>query len=699
MLRNLFLIAFFFITSLQVQAQKISFKKILKAGEKAARNVGRTVEKGVQDLNKTTGIAIHDIGKATGKAAEDSKKTIEKGLTDASRESGRAGKNIVAETGRVGNNTVDLFKALEKFTEKNIDGTMDLAKSTEQRIREGKLLDAVFHVALDPLTTQEEAAFLATQQSGYLNTAGAVAAGVYGGPGGSAAYAAWQTYRISGGNAELALRAGIITGLSSAALKGIGEIDATTKIEILEKAVLAGSVGGLAIAASGGDEQQIKDGFILGGGMVLVQDIYKDYTKQPFDASPATKEPYCTSPLDKESCAILKTAYYKDENGKQVFDPSKLDRNASHVGTGANPAAPLELGQKIPWTSDQSVLMRSAAKVPGMNAMGLFHDKLVVSWAISETIGNQLTIYPAMLFTYLGTDGGLTAKIAEVNAGNDTSKTQSKKAEEITNTTTVEQPDNIASVFTDSQGRKFTMIDNTVFNSWGQKIEIQNLPNEIAVQITNSQQFTPPATVMFDFSSPGTKLDQNSADIPCGFNGVPDTYKPLPSLEFGRKYIDNENWEDYGMEKMLTSKHKSAPIGSVIYARNIENGALVKTYVIGKLSEPEINSGATIVLSDPARKQLGVNGDSFWVETDYEDIGVETLTFKVGGHQKIAFDNLRNGKWTLRIFDNFKTLYTIKDYQNTLEINLPGGQYGFDLVDDSPLQTYRVYTGTLVVNQ
>ncbi|MFB9080240.1 hypothetical protein ACFFWB_22990 [Flavobacterium procerum] len=664
--------------------------------KKVARNVGRTVEKGVRDLNKTTGIAIHDLAKTTGKAAEDTRKTIEKGLADASRESGRAGKNIVAETGRVGNNTVDIFKALEKFTEKNIDGTLDLAKSTEQRIREGKLLDAVFHVALDPLTTQEEAAFLATQQSGYLNTAGAVAAGVYGGPGGSAAYAAWQTYRISGGNAELALRAGIISGLSSAALKGIGEIDASQTIEMIEKSALAGAVGGLAIAASGGDEQDIKNGFILGGGMVLIQDIYKNYTKHPLDPSPATGEPYCTSPFDKESCAILKSAN-RVENGKKVFDTSKLNRNASHVGTGANPDAPLKFGEKIPWSSDQSPLMRSAAKVPGMNAMGLFHDKLVVSWAISENIGNQLTIYPAMLFTYMGTDGGLTAKIAEVNAENSQSYTQSRNSEKLDAKTADEQPVTNTLTITDNQGRNYTIMNNTVYNSWGQKIETQNLPNEVLVKITQAQPSKPPVSVMYDFSNPGPKLAQIPADIPCGFNGRTDAYVALPSLEFGKKYLNNKDWEDYGMKKMLTSKHRSAPIGSIIYARNIENGALVRTYVIGKLSQLEIDSGATIVLSDPARQQLGINGDTFWVETDYEDIGVETLTFKQGERRKIAFDNLRNGKWTLRIFDDFKTLYTLKDYQNTLEINLPIGQYGFDLVDESPLQTYREYSGILVV--
>ena len=686
-----------------VSHAQFSLKRILKSGEKAVRNVGRTVEKGVQDVNKTTGIAIHDLGKATGKAADDARKTLEKGLQDASRESGRAGKNIVQETGRVKTNAVDIFKALEKYAEINISGTIDLTKSTEQRLREGKLLDAVFHIALDPLTKQEEAAFLATQQSKYLNTAAATAAGVYGGPGGSAAYAAWQTYRASGGNAELAFRAGIITGLTSSSLKVVGSMSGTEAKEMLQKSVLAGAVGGLAIAASGGDEEQIKKGFILGGGMVLVQDLYRNYTQQTLDPSPATKEPYCTSPSDP-SCATLKAAFYKDENGNLVFDPSKLDPKASYVGVGANPNAPLKLGADIPWDSDQSVLMRSAAKVPGMNAMGLFHDKLVVSWAISDNIGNQLTIFPAMLFTYLGTDGGLTTKIANVTAEQNVQQ-QSKNNESASKPSpqsTIAEPvqtQNSNTKFIDNQGNEFYQSNNVIYNRWGQKIEFDKLPLEIRTQVANLSIVTPPAELMFDFSSPGTKLANLPENIPCGFSGSPDKFVALPAIEYAIRYIENENWENYGMKNMLTSKHITAPIGSIIYVRNIVNGALARTYVIGTLSSIEKKSGATIILSDPVLKQLGADGNSLWVETDYEDIGVEKLVFKHGSNEKLAFDNLRNGKWQLRIFDDFKTLYTFKDYNNEFQISLPVGKYGFELVDNSPLQTHRAYTGTFTVTQ
>lgn len=679
--------------TITAQAQ-FSLRKILKSGEKAVRNVSRSVEKGVQDINKTSGIAIHDLGKATGKAADDARRTIEKGLQDASRESGRAGKNIVEETGRVGSNTVDIFKAIEKYTTTNINGTLEIAKSTEQRIREGKFLDAVFHAALDPLTVKEEAAFMATQQSKYLNTAAATAASVYGGPGGAAAYAAWQTYKVSGGNAELAFRAGIITGLTSSALKGVGEMNGIEIKDMVQKSVLAGTVGGLAIAASGGSEEDIKRGFILGGGMVLVQDLYQNYVGHPLEASPATKDPYCIS-LNDPTCNTLRNAYYTDSDGNQVFDASKLDRNASHVGMGTTfdrNGKPIILEKGIKWysASDQSTLMRTVAKVPGMNAMGLFHDKFVVSWAISDNIGNQLTIYPAMLFTYLGTDGGIITKIAETN-----SQDQRKLSEPVVKKDQFTSSDIKLS---DNQGGDYYFRNNTIYNQWGNIVDFDKLPSEIREKLNDIPVRGAIQDVMFDFSNPGTKLAELPENIPCGFSGNPDNFTPLPSIEYAIKYLDNKNWEDYGMKNMLTTKHINAPIGSIIYVRNVVNGALVRTYVIGGLSEIEVNSGATLILSDPVLKQLGATGNSLWVETDYEDIGVEKLVFQKGSNEKLAFDNLRNGKWRLRVYDDFQTIYTINDYNNQLPINLPQGRYGFEIVDTSPLQTYRAYTGTFVVN-
>ncbi|MBG8555023.1 hypothetical protein [Hymenobacter guriensis] len=402
------LIGLVIINSCPVQAQFVN--NVVRELKRGGKNIGKTVEKGVRDVKNTAGVAINQVGRATGQAAAVATRTVENGLQDATRTAGKAGKDIVAETGRVGHHTIDLGEAVGMYVERNVSGTVETLSDAENRLREGKILDAMFHVALDPLTKQEEAAFLATQQSGWLNTAGATAASAYGGPAGAAAYASWQTYKATGGNAELALRAGIIAGLTSNSMQGVGAMP----VDATKKAVLAGSIGGFAIAASGGDADDIRDGFIKGGGMVLVQDAYLNYTNQPLDTSPATGDPYCMSPSDP-SCASLKNAYFRDPDGKLQFDPSRLNRNASFVGIGSDPNNPPQFGTSIPMASDQSTLMRAVAKVPGMNAMGLFHDKWVVSWGMSAA-ANKATIFPAIVLTYTGTDAALTKQIAETIA-------------------------------------------------------------------------------------------------------------------------------------------------------------------------------------------------------------------------------------------------------------------------------------------
>lgn len=184
--------------------------------------------------------------------------------------------------------------------------------------------------------------------------------------------------------------------------------------------------------------------------------------------------------------------------------------------------------------------MRSAAKVPGMNAMGLFHDKFVMSWAISENIGNQLTIYPAMLFTYLGTDGGIITKIAE-QAGKQDQNQQSKR--DVQNE---QQTEFIISdvKLSDNQGNEYYVRDNVIYNRYGQKLEENKIPNEIKDQLKNIQALIPIQDLMFDFSSPGNKLTALSENVPCGFNGGAYKFIPLPSIEYAIKYLDNKTWED-----------------------------------------------------------------------------------------------------------------------------------------------------------
>src|SRR5262249_24443588 len=256
-------------------------KDVGKAIEKGAQDAGKGIEKGAQDAGKTIEKGAQDAGKTIEKGAHDAGKAIEKGAHDTGKTYEKAGQDVVT-AGR----------AIGKFIERQLKGYGDTLSDAEQRVREGKVVDAFWHVYTDPAKHMEYNAAKATQESNIVKTVGQVAATAYGGPGGAAAYAAWTTYRQTG-DAELALRVGFITGAASAGFSAAGQLPATTPAQIAQKTIVTGAIGGLAVAAAGGDEAAIREGFLKSGGMVLVQTGYQKMTGDPIDARASQGEPYC----------------------------------------------------------------------------------------------------------------------------------------------------------------------------------------------------------------------------------------------------------------------------------------------------------------------------------------------------------------------------------------------------------------------
>lgn len=413
-----FAIAFFFVFGLHptVNAQ---FGSVGKAFKKGYNNVRKTLKKAEKDTRREAGKTIHNVAREVGNGAENVGKTIKIG-----------GKNIENEVLRVGPHTVDFGRAIGKYMERSVSGTVNVFADAGKRVEEGKLADALFHLSLDPLRNTEKNAFKATQESGWVNSVGAIAASAYGGAGGAAAYASWQTYRATDGNAELALRAGIITGLTSFGTDGISKMPSGDKFEMIKKAVLSGAVGGLAVAASGGDESDILEGFILAGGFVIIQDGYRNSTGHELDARSSTSDPYCAAP-GTEGCKIVDRAHYIDENGRPRINFSKLDPQASFVGQGymPDPEKGFLMGEgrpKYTLAHDSSPLMKSVGKVPGFNAMALFHDNWVLSWGMSDNL-NKATIFPALVLTYYGTGESLTGKITDLVIDQSKTKDSEKK--------------------------------------------------------------------------------------------------------------------------------------------------------------------------------------------------------------------------------------------------------------------------------
>lgn len=395
-----------------------------KTVEKAAQDTGKTVEKAAQDTGKTVEKAAQDTGKAIEKAGQDTGKTLEKAAHDtghtlekAGQDTGKtlekAAQDTVAETGRGVKNVEEAGTAIFRFAGRQIEGWGDTLADGEKRVREGKVVDALWHLGTDPLRKTEENAAKAAQESSLVNTVGQVAATAYGGPGGAAAYAAWFTYKQTG-DADMALRVGIITGATSAALGSAGKMPSNTAAELAKKTIVAGAIGGMAVAASGGSAENVRDGFIRAGGMVLVQDGYKRVTTHELDPKASRGDAYCMASVG-ESCSPPKEAYLRDEagnikydkGGKPLVDIRKTDPARPHVGNWA------AKGQAN-WNHETGPFMTGVSKVPGMNAMSVFHDQWAVSWDMNA-IASGATIAPAVVLTYVGTGAPVYDLIQRTN--------------------------------------------------------------------------------------------------------------------------------------------------------------------------------------------------------------------------------------------------------------------------------------------
>ncbi|MCE4548106.1 MULTISPECIES: hypothetical protein [unclassified Caballeronia] len=248
------------------------------------------------------------------------------------------------------------------------------------------MVDAIWHAALSPVQVAEHSASEAVLESAYLRGVGQIAASTYG-PGGAAAYATWLAYHQTG-DPSLALRVGILSGATAMAYGGAAAIPDSAK-----KAVVTAAIGGLAVAAAGGDEKAVKEAFLLAGAMVVVQDGFKEYTQHKLDprASEGT-EAYCISATATHCVPLPEGAVLgTDEKGNFVVDMAKVDPRIPAVGLKDNTA----------FFNESNPAMVGVSKIPGMQAMAIFHDTWTVGWKSDALI--KTSIIPAIVLTYVGT--------------------------------------------------------------------------------------------------------------------------------------------------------------------------------------------------------------------------------------------------------------------------------------------------------
>ncbi len=412
-----------FLTSMPVQGHCIwshpghCLKDVVEAPVRipteVAKEIGKQLEKvdgGVGEVGGAIAKAAGDVQKTHSKAIDDVSRTIEKAGQDVDATLRKAGEDIDATLRKAGKDVNDAAIAIGHFLEREAQGVGDTLSDAEKRVREGKFIDAIWHLGTDPARRSEENAAKLAQESSLVNALAQVAASAYGGPGGAAAYAAWYTYRATG-DVEMALRVGMMVGVTSAAVGAAGELPTGTSGELAKKAAVTGAIGGIGVAASGGDEDAIFEGFLKSGGMVLVQDGYESYTKHDIDPRGAQGDSYCVMTMGAE-CSPPSEAYLRDESGALVRDENGvpkvdmqyLEARRPHVGIGSPKDA---TGLVHELVEEGGVVMDSVAKiVPVTNAGSVFHDQWAIQWNMSRAT-NLATIAPAMVMTYYGTDGAI----------------------------------------------------------------------------------------------------------------------------------------------------------------------------------------------------------------------------------------------------------------------------------------------------
>jgi hypothetical protein len=242
-------------------------KTIQKFGDETLTTISKTGEGAFRALQKVNGDAMATLEKA----GKDTVTTVSKAGKDVVMNYVKGWRDV-GEQSRVSfDDAVEAGEAAIRYSKRTIDAQYTALSSAERRLREGKAIDAVWGMAIEPLQAQEDNFFKATQESKIIAQAAATAAATYGGPGGAAAFAAWSTYR-STGDANLALRVGIISGLSSQLSAGQTTLPANSPLtDVAKRTALAGAAGGIAVASQGGDEDAIKNGFMKSAGNVLIQ--------------------------------------------------------------------------------------------------------------------------------------------------------------------------------------------------------------------------------------------------------------------------------------------------------------------------------------------------------------------------------------------------------------------------------------------
>ncbi len=421
----------------------------------AAGDTLTTITKANKDTITTLVTAGHDTIATVEKADSDTITTVRKAADDTVRTYVKGWRDTSEQAKRSFGDVVDAAKALDRYQKAETQNSEDVLAHGRDRLKDGKVFDAMWGLGTDKAHGTEKNAAKAAQESKVINGAAQFAASFYGGPAGAAAYAAWYAYEATG-DANLAMRAGLLSAVTNYAGGSIQNMPSATATELFEKAAVAGAAGGLATAAAGGDSRAIQSAFLQSGGSVLVQGgIDKADQYIPPETREAITTVRCAAAKDYN--CLANSAYLKDAKGAILTNPDGTPRvdpritdaisaaqcvsardvdclsnttyakeikgNFSYDAKGQPQVDPdlISSAQKIGhWVSDgpedvkaeiksgintaglQAQVNRAISNLPGTKAIPVLGNQ----WILTSTLGPKSkpgSDTPAVVLTYLGT--------------------------------------------------------------------------------------------------------------------------------------------------------------------------------------------------------------------------------------------------------------------------------------------------------
>ena len=169
--------------------------------------------------------------------------------------------------------------------------------------------------------------------------------------------------------------------------------------QVIKKAAVTGAVGGVAVAAAGGDEAAVRDAFLRSGSAVLVQGASARLQAYSPGAGDALQTVQCISGRSVD--CLSSTNYTKDLKGRILYDENNQPRIDTTI---------LDPKQRIgEWTAidpdsiqgKEAAIKTEVSKLPQTQVIPIANNQ----WAATWTLGKDKTLpenVPAVVLTYVG---------------------------------------------------------------------------------------------------------------------------------------------------------------------------------------------------------------------------------------------------------------------------------------------------------